>query len=569
MFIERIHVKNFRSIVDQVFYAKDLTIFVGNNDVGKSNVLKALNLFFTGQTEFNSAFNFNVDYSRYAIEKKKKAKEISIEILFVPPRQFRDHQKKVLWRRVWRETGEHVDSEQMTFADKTKIPQRSRLRVWLKRLQFRYVPAIKSSDFFSFLLRELYKTLYLTIKQDLQSAGKNFIGKIREHTSPLSKDIEAILGISSHIQLPSDLSDLFSTLDFETKVKGASISLKQRGDGLKARHIPVILKFLAEKEQLHHISGAVRVDTIWGYEEPENNLELSRSFDLANEFAEHSINIQIFLTTHSPAFYSVVSESRQLYHISQNEMDSPSIATVVDTTSTQGLDKAMGLLPIVAPYVEKKQAELLDLKRILEDLKDNTKPVLFVEGISDKMILESAWKKLRRGKRMPFKIQDAFDCYFIANTFQREEVFKNYPDTIFIGLLDFDSAYECWEKIKDKRDKAWQFAQSDPSNGLWLSHKRMKGHVFLLPVPSFRKAYASESFGKNSKLSIELLFNDSIVKDYVLEKDMPGGGKLYEISDDKKVKFADSTAKLLKADFKYFEPIFQRIETIILLGDLL
>lgn len=44
--LKRIHIKNFRSIVDATIELDDFNFFVGKNDSGKSNVLKAINLFF-------------------------------------------------------------------------------------------------------------------------------------------------------------------------------------------------------------------------------------------------------------------------------------------------------------------------------------------------------------------------------------------------------------------------------------------------------------------------------------------------------------------------------------------
>ncbi|MBE4044311.1 ATP-binding protein, partial [Vibrio parahaemolyticus] len=40
-------------------------------------------------------------------------------------------------------------------------------------------------------------------------------------------------------------------------------------------------------------------------EEPENNLELKYAFELAEVFRGYSKDIQIFITTHSPAFYAL------------------------------------------------------------------------------------------------------------------------------------------------------------------------------------------------------------------------------------------------------------------------
>ena len=108
----------------------------------------------------------------------------------------------------------------------------------------------------------------------------------------------------------------------------------------------------------------------------------------------------------------------------------------------------MGLMPIVAPYIEEKMKENLELKAIITDLKDETKPILFVEGPTDKTILETAWKKLRGSTRMPCKIQQAFDRFFIGNEFRREDIFKNNKNNIFIGMFDFDEAFENWNRLK-------------------------------------------------------------------------------------------------------------------------
>ncbi len=53
--IHSIRIKNFRSIKNEYLEAKDMNIFVGLNDAGKSNVLKALNLFFCGETDYKTA----------------------------------------------------------------------------------------------------------------------------------------------------------------------------------------------------------------------------------------------------------------------------------------------------------------------------------------------------------------------------------------------------------------------------------------------------------------------------------------------------------------------------------
>ena len=77
--ITSIRIKNFRSIKNALIKVKDMNIFVGLNDVGKSNVLKALNLFFNGNTDYDTPFDFKKDFSCFFTKKSHKTKEIVIK----------------------------------------------------------------------------------------------------------------------------------------------------------------------------------------------------------------------------------------------------------------------------------------------------------------------------------------------------------------------------------------------------------------------------------------------------------------------------------------------------------
>ena len=68
--IEKIEIKSFRSFGNQkkhktqIIDLKDLNIFSGGNDSGKSNILRALNLFFNQKTNLNEFIDFNKDFFR-------------------------------------------------------------------------------------------------------------------------------------------------------------------------------------------------------------------------------------------------------------------------------------------------------------------------------------------------------------------------------------------------------------------------------------------------------------------------------------------------------------------------
>jgi predicted ATP-dependent endonuclease of OLD family len=71
--IEHVEIKYFRSIY-RVRLPKltDVIILAGRNDVGKSNILKALNLFFNNQTDWNVPFEFNRDFSQRRLSEVRK-----------------------------------------------------------------------------------------------------------------------------------------------------------------------------------------------------------------------------------------------------------------------------------------------------------------------------------------------------------------------------------------------------------------------------------------------------------------------------------------------------------------
>ena len=63
------------------------------------------------------------------------------------------------------------------------------------------------------------------------------------------------------------------------------------------------------------------------------------------------------------------------------------------------------------------------LRIFSEVFKSADKPVLCVEGETDQIILETAWKCLNGDSPMPFLIQDLMDCYTLLNLFKRGDVF--------------------------------------------------------------------------------------------------------------------------------------------------
>lgn len=57
--IRKVKIRYFRSVYTATLdKCKALNVISGRNDAGKSNILKALNLFFNGNTDWNTPFDF-------------------------------------------------------------------------------------------------------------------------------------------------------------------------------------------------------------------------------------------------------------------------------------------------------------------------------------------------------------------------------------------------------------------------------------------------------------------------------------------------------------------------------
>lgn len=362
----------------------NMNIFVGLNDAGKSNVLKALNLFFNGETEPGIVYDFKTDYSKYAPIRKKKAKEIMISIVFAIPERYSYHEN-VVWTKIWREDGLYKDnSSEWKFTPYSKVP------TLLKRARYKYVPAIKSDNYFKLLLADLYMSIAKEANSELVEKAEEYSYALDGFTQQIGLRVQKTVGIRSSLMMPANQVDIFKELVFATNDKsGKTIDLSYRGDGIKAVHIPAILKFISEQDNRLMTNTAVPITTIWGYEEPENGIEMRKCFDLAKELFDISFEVQEFITTHSPAFYQLGNESDvKVYFVYKGEDDySSQLCEEIDPLE---LHDKVGMMPIIAPIVAEKEQELASVRELLINAKFMDKETIFVEGITDKAYLEMA-----------------------------------------------------------------------------------------------------------------------------------------------------------------------------------
>ena len=403
--IQKIHIRNYRSARKLTITPGRLAVLVGKNDSGKSNVLRALNLFFNGKTDQDHGLDFEVDHNIFN-QPNRRAKEISIKLeLEIPENYRRVNGDLVVWEKRWRAEGlfyDEYEGQRKVAGPRggiswqpVPIPDRSNLHTLLRNIQFVYVPAIKDLEYFSVLRASIYDVIAEVANREFRDSSQEFERSISHQLEDLTEKISSSLGFQSRLALPRDLSHIFESLDFLSDEQ--NISLNARGDGVKARHIPLILKFMADKKQSLQGRGAQPFNYIWGYEEPENSLELSNSVELADQFWEFSNDgiAQIFLTTHSPVFYNL----RRKQDGTDNQISCHHMYCSAQEEGTEealelgDLDERMGTTALFAPMVEALEDKIRRQERAqaeVEAMAHADRRKLFVEGPSDKLMIEKA-----------------------------------------------------------------------------------------------------------------------------------------------------------------------------------
>ncbi|ESY95932.1 AAA family ATPase [Mesorhizobium sp. LNHC229A00] len=399
--IRQIHVENFRSIQRITIPASKLSIFVGKNDCGKSNILRALNLFFNGVTNPGKAFVFDDDYNLFVPDRAKVAKEVVVRLELDIPTSYRaTNGEIIIWEKRWRAGGLHSNEywgnrlttnrrgrEVRTNVD---IPEKSNAHTLLRQIEFEYVPAIKDAGYFDDLRGRIYAIIAEVAARTFRTSSTAFEDSIGEHLADLTTGIGHALGFETRLALPRDLSHIFQRLDFLGGAKG--ISLNHRGDGIKCRHIPLILKFMTEKKRSLQGRGAPPYSFIWAYEEPENNLEFASAVELASQlsgFARDGV-AQILLTTHSPVFYDLNDTTAAQVSCSHIFRDTDERGSEASDSASE-VDEKMGTMALLAPRVKELVQDVrgqVEARVAAEQLARQNRPKIFVEGESDRIILQ-------------------------------------------------------------------------------------------------------------------------------------------------------------------------------------
>lgn len=491
--IKKVEIKYFRSAYSvDLRDIGDLNILIGGNDSGKSNILKALNLFFNNKTELGQGYYFPDDLTRKREQEARSAKgraTIWMKVHFYNFLNWKSLPDEFVIKKVW---NRYATEPEVTYPK--DLPSTAIAR-FLNKISFHYVPAVRGRDIFSHYLSLLHDALLEDEKAGLFKSTDELMNTLNTSTQDMSEQIKKGVGIDSSIQPPTNLRVLFNALDFSTGYGEHSVPLQKRGDGIQSRHIPYILDFIAKHTNTHHI---------WAYEEPETALELGPAFELAKQFKdEFCKDNQIFLTTHSPAFYDLAGNGLHKWYVNQNELEGGSETQAEKVTSEEILDRKLGVAALVAGRAREayEQIKILTstVKRLDSELLHREIPHVIVEGSTDKSIMEVAYQKLYPGNEPLFEFCHAGGAANIPPYLKSAKVLSKEFSHAVIGLFDRDqegrkqikefsscarvAGTDFYEIAADRRLYAGLLALPDALHAIESELTNMLGEDINLPVP--------------------------------------------------------------------------------------
>jgi energy-coupling factor transporter ATP-binding protein EcfA2 len=332
--IRSIQIENLRSIQNQTLSnTGSLNAFVGRNSSGKSNILRALNLFFNGEIERGKTIDFLQDHYEQKPRIKKK-KRIAITVEFELPPNFRLRKELKYIEAL----GKSISITRAWTLDQFRMPQESYQvkvngksvedsadigRQFLTLVTFRYIP---------------HRTIPAAILKEESQAISNFIFsrmKGNKHGHALLEDLtnaaERMLSDAGKslkragaplsnpsVSTPEDIAEMLTMSGFRAQGEhGADVSDDNWGAGHQSFFLYQVL--CALDTNYGQFFGWKQA-TIWGIEEPEAALHRDLETKLADQFREWSLNedlkLQIFTTTHSPIF-SMASDNGYWVELSE------------------------------------------------------------------------------------------------------------------------------------------------------------------------------------------------------------------------------------------------------------
>ncbi|WP_280391051.1 AAA family ATPase [Nocardia brasiliensis] len=445
--ISGMYIENFRSFRKCWFESFGNTVpILGLNSAGKSNVLRALDLFFNDSID-GRALDFAKDISAYLPRKTKKKIGIGVQLQYPDSFGLKGNQDffranslsgEIAVYKEWTLDPSGAPQCLLQFGSDIENVKAARtasdiaaVTALVRSIKYHYVsnhvrPADKVAEILEVLKPEIMKSWKNSYRQ-----SDDFLDHLttaaNQMFEPVSKSVsEGINGLKISAAVPQDLGDLAFDLGMNAIV-GTNIAhdLVQEGSGAQAF---ALLHFLdlqdgaARKRSFGWVQAS-----IWGLEEPESFLHAGLRTRFAADLQQFTASDrrQAFITTHDDDF---VRSSANALIVSSTLNGSQ----VKDSASRDALAQSARL-------------RITSYRHPLVTYTDD--PLVVVEGRTDKIYLSAAIRKanLRPRWKMISPDEDfetgssgeALQKYFSMN----QAALAARPDAAFIlALRDWEDA---------------------------------------------------------------------------------------------------------------------------------
>jgi putative ATP-dependent endonuclease of OLD family len=303
MKIKKIEISKFRSIENGSFHIVDIIGIVGQNNSGKTAVLRALNSFFNPSAELQYYLNGINLYST-----NRAVPRITITFDNIPNKpvynSFTSNGQLIIQQEFNKNRG-RLDYYVLKGNDYESASE-ALINQFRSDIQFVLIPTDRTSSFYNknenTILKELLRTFFLnhTAKRDTLTPkvrdafnylDKNALKKVKQGIEGrylTNKGFDFKIGTSIPISYELFLNDL----EIQISEEGKEFNLNECGSGIQSLVAIAIYRYLAD---LNHSNFIV------GLEEPEINLHPQGQKELIYTLLDQvqKSNIQILFTTHS------------------------------------------------------------------------------------------------------------------------------------------------------------------------------------------------------------------------------------------------------------------------------
>ncbi|MEA1942326.1 MAG: AAA family ATPase [Pseudomonadota bacterium] len=578
--ITGIEISYFRSFYKaEINKLGEINVIFGENDSGKSNIARALNLFFNQEISPGQFFDFDIEFNnKRSLETAGSGKRfIYIKVFFKTPDQHRDSLGDTFYvKRQWNSLS---DSDEFS-EDYPKEVKQTKYRKQvvtkiLNKIRYIYVPAIKDSSVLDFILLQYYESVRET--EGFLTAKAGFQQYLDEQMADFTAAIRRVSGIDSKIADEILWDAMFSSFDFKTEAQAAGegrrpVSLRrQRGDGIQVQHLIELIGHIASlnRNQYH----------IWALEEPENSLSISAQSQLATRMKELSReeHNQILITTHSPSFYSLSGTGVSKFFVNRED----GLSNVIEGAkfSDNDISLRMGhkfLIPHIAPEIERIEKEREELSHIIKEFElqseENNRPRLILEGPADVALFEAAWNNLYNNEERAFEIVSIGGC---GNLKPFKSISKSIAKNLWSGkiavLVDGDKAGRAaipfpnisYDGFKSHENGIyWGSLRPTQEQRNFLSEHGIEEASLpvtledLIPTARRRQAEEERIYRRGDMKADIKLSTDILGIIPIHDSDLPF---VYDFPDEAKIRFSEwCVGNLERQEFEEFRQYFSR-----------